>query len=120
MDGASGSAAPGLVNPAQQTIVRSVVRECYYVESALQRIMYGLEPFTVLAVLPVFAFFNSGITLDWANLPRDLAQPVTIGVFLGLLLRLGRPRRERAASPAPKPELRAPLPSLSCAPRSQA
>ena len=84
--GASGSAAPGLVNPAQQTIVRSVVRECFYVESALQRIMYGLEPFIVLAVLPVFAFFNSGISLDWANLPRDLAQPVTIGVFLGLLL----------------------------------
>ncbi len=83
----TGSAAtPGLVNAHQQTVVRSVVRECFYVESALQRILYSLEPFTALAVLPLFAFFNSGLTLDWPNLPHHLIQPVTMGVFLGLVV----------------------------------
>lgn len=83
---AGSPTTPGLVNTDQQTVVRSVVRECFYVESALQRILYSLEPFTVLAVLPLFAFFNSGLTLDWPNLPHHLIQPVTVGVFLGLVV----------------------------------
>lgn len=74
-----------LVNNQEQVVVRSLVRECFYVESALQRILYGLEPFCSLVVLPVFAFVNSGLTFDWANMSDLLRQPVTIGVLLGLL-----------------------------------
>jgi NhaA family Na+:H+ antiporter len=78
--------APTLVSEHEQVIVRSVVRECFYVESALQRILYGLEPFCALLVLPVFAFFNSGLSIDWGNFGHLLVQPVTIGVFLGLFV----------------------------------
>lgn len=78
--------APHLVSEHEQVIVRSVVRECFYVESALQRILYGLEPFCALLVLPVFAFFNSGLSIAGDSLGHLLVQPVTIGVFLGLFL----------------------------------
>lgn len=77
---------PLLVNEQEQVIVRSIARECFYVESALQRILYSLEPFCALLVLPLFAFLNSGLEIPWSGLAHNLAQPVTVGVFLGLLL----------------------------------
>lgn len=77
---------PNLVNGEEQVLVRSIVRECFYVESALQRILYGLEPFCALLVLPAFAFFNSGVSLPAGALLEIFQQPVTLGVFLGLFL----------------------------------
>ncbi|MBX7258685.1 MAG: Na+/H+ antiporter NhaA [Candidatus Hydrogenedentes bacterium] len=77
---------PLLVNARQQSLIRSILRECHHVEAPLQRIEHALHPFCVFFVMPLFAFANSGVTLDFSSLIQDFASPVAIGVILGLLL----------------------------------
>ena len=77
---------PLLVNARQQTLIRSILRECHHVEAPLQRIEHVLHPFCVFFIMPVFAFANSGVTLDFGAIPSSLASPVTLGVILGLVL----------------------------------
>ena len=75
-----------LVNARQQNLIRSMQEECHHVEAPLQRIEYNLEPFCVFFVMPIFAFANSGLTIDFAHLRELLMQPATLGVFFGLIL----------------------------------
>jgi NhaA family Na+:H+ antiporter len=44
-----------------------------------------LHPFVVFFILPVFAFFNAGVRID-GSFAEILAQPVSLGVILGLVL----------------------------------
>lgn len=46
---------------------------------------HALHPFVAYAVLPIFAFFNSGIGLA-AFTPAMVMSPVTVGCFAGLFL----------------------------------
>jgi NhaA family Na+:H+ antiporter len=46
---------------------------------------HALHPVTVWFVLPVFALFNAGVTLD-GSLSVALASPVSLGIVLGLFL----------------------------------
>lgn len=74
-----------LVNARQQSLIRSIIRECHHVEAPLQRIEHALHPFCVFFVMPVFAFANSGVTLDFGSLSQDIVSPVAVGVILGLI-----------------------------------
>ncbi len=77
---------PGQVTPRQQSIIRGMKQECIHVEAPLQRIEMDLHPLSAFVIMPVFAFANSGLHLEWSEL-RDLAfDRVTLGVFLGLFL----------------------------------
>ncbi|MCH7960158.1 MAG: Na+/H+ antiporter NhaA [Candidatus Hydrogenedentes bacterium] len=75
-----------LVSPRQQDLIRAMTTECHHVEAPLQRIEYNIEPFCVFIVMPVFAFANSGLSIDFATLGDVLMTPVAIGVFLGLIV----------------------------------
>jgi NhaA family Na+:H+ antiporter len=44
-----------------------------------------LHPVVAFVILPLFAFFNAGVTVD-ASVARDLVQPVGAGVVLGLVI----------------------------------
>jgi NhaA family Na+:H+ antiporter len=77
---------PLLVNSRQQRVVRAIEAECIHVEAPLQRIEHKLHPFTAFVIMPVFAFANSGVHLDWAHLGNVLFQPVTLGVIAGLVI----------------------------------
>ncbi len=55
--------------------------------SPAQRLARTLQPWSAYVVLPLFAFANSGIALEAHA--RDLLQPVSLGIALGLLL--GKP-----------------------------
>lgn len=85
--------APGrgrlLVSARQQDLIRALNQECHHVEAPLQRIEHNLEPWTVFLIMPVFAFANAGLHLDWAHLGELVMKPVTLGVFFGLLV--GKP-----------------------------
>ena len=77
---------PLLVNGRQQELIRFLLRECHHVEAPLQRIEHSLHPLCVLVILPLFAFANSGVTLDFGNIGGLLFERVTLGVVLGLIL----------------------------------
>jgi len=53
--------------------------------SPLRRLEHTLHPWVAFGVLPVFAFANAGITLVDIGL-KDLADPIQIGIGLGLLV----------------------------------
>lgn len=79
-------ANPKLVNSRQQRVVRAIEEECINVEAPLQRIENKLHPFTAFIIMPVFAFANAGVHIDWAHVGEMLLRPVTVGVALGLLV----------------------------------
>ena len=53
--------------------------------SPVQETAYALSPWVALGVVPVFAFFNSGIPLSFAVLDT-LATPASLGIMLGLFV----------------------------------
>ena len=77
---------PLLVNERQQQIVRAFEEECIHVEAPLQRIEHKLHPICAFLIMPVFAFANSGVHLDFGNIGPLLNNRVTVGVILGLLV----------------------------------
>lgn len=53
--------------------------------SPLRRLEEALHPWVAFAVLPLFAFANSGVTLTGLSL-RDVLHPVPLGIVAGLFL----------------------------------
>lgn len=53
--------------------------------SAVESLEHSLHPAVSFAILPIFAFANSGIDLFGIN-ANSLTHPVTLGIFLGLFL----------------------------------
>lgn len=78
-----------MVNQRQQSLLRAMNAECHHVEAPLQRLEYNIEPFCVFLVMPVFAFANAGVHIEWAQLGPLIFEPVTLGVILGLVV--GKP-----------------------------
>ena len=65
-------------------------------QSPLHRLEHSLHPWAAFLVLPLFALFNAGVSLGGAGEGAGLLNPVTVGVFLGLLV--GKPVGILAAS----------------------
>lgn len=65
-------------------------------QSPLHRLEHSLHPWVAFLVLPLFALFNAGVFLGGAGGESGLLNPITIGVFLGLLV--GKPAGILAAS----------------------
>lgn len=54
-------------------------------KSPLHSIEDGLSPYVMFGIVPVFAFANAGVVLTGLT-PADFAQPLTLGIALGLIL----------------------------------
>lgn len=54
-------------------------------ESPVQKLEHDLHPAVAFAILPIFAFANSGVSLAGVSL-SSFAEPVTLGILLGLFL----------------------------------
>ena len=78
-----------LLNRGHLNAVHSLELACHEVETPLQRLEHALHPWIAFGLLPVFAFANAGLSLEGIDLASVLAQPLTIGVTLGLLI--GKP-----------------------------
>ena len=63
--------------------------------SLLERLEEQLHPWIALAILPLFAFANAGVSLEGLTLAKLLA-PVPLGIFAGLVI--GKPLGILAAS----------------------
>jgi NhaA family Na+:H+ antiporter len=59
------------------------------VSPPLQRFEHALHPWVVFAILPLFAFFNAGLSLEGMPLFGAIGHPITLGCTLGLLI--GKP-----------------------------
>ena len=70
----------------QQRTVRAIENECIHVEAPLQRIENKLHPYAALLIMPIFAFSNSGVVVDFGSLGHLIMQPVALGIIFGLLL----------------------------------
>ncbi len=78
-----------IVNHRQQSLIRAMNAECHHVEAPLQRLEYNIEPFAAFVIMPVFAFANAGLHLPLSEIAPIIVEPVTLGIFFGLLL--GKP-----------------------------
>lgn len=69
--------------------VQELETACHDVATPLQRMEHALLPSVVFVILPLFAFFNAG--LSFQNMPVTAAvfNPVALGCFIGLFV--GKP-----------------------------
>jgi Na+:H+ antiporter, NhaA family len=75
-----------LSNHRMASIAEAAEQVASAVQSPLQRIEHGLSPWVTFIVIPVFALANAGIDLTTIALEQALAEPITQGVLLGLVL----------------------------------
>ncbi|MDP8950990.1 MAG: Na+/H+ antiporter NhaA, partial [Actinomycetota bacterium] len=69
-----------------ETKVANLERVLEDAQSPLHRLEHSLHPWVAFLVMPVFALFNAGVSLTGGG---GLANPVALGVLLGLLV--GKP-----------------------------
>ncbi|MBI4906189.1 MAG: Na+/H+ antiporter NhaA [Acidobacteria bacterium] len=72
----------------QQTAVEALEDACEKVQPPLHRLESGLHPWVTFVIMPLFALANAGVSLT-GELGRIAAQPITLGVILGLVF--GKP-----------------------------
>ena len=78
-----------LLNQEHLSAVRAIEEACHDVETPLQRLEHGLQPWVSFLVLPLFALANAGLVLEELHLTDAIIHPVTLGVTLGLVV--GKP-----------------------------
>jgi NhaA family Na+:H+ antiporter len=86
---AQGTIPGPLLHEAKLGTLLALEHACHNALSLLQRLEHALHPWVVFGVMPVFALANAGLALDSHELAAALAQPVTLGIALGLLV--GKP-----------------------------
>jgi len=75
-----------LRNQRLSGVVQTLENGIHGVETPLQRLEHTMHMPVAFLVLPIFALFNAGVHIDFANLGQALTQPLTLGVSLGLLV----------------------------------
>lgn len=85
----SESHRPGvsiLRNEEQRSILQALENGIHRVETPLQRLEHAFHLPVAMLVVPVFALANAGIPIEFSRLGEVLAEPITFGVMLGLIL----------------------------------
>jgi NhaA family Na+:H+ antiporter len=77
-----------MIDEEQQAAIESLESACERVQPPLHRMENALHNWVTFLVMPVFALANAGVPLT-GNFGETLAEPVTLGVILGLLI--GKP-----------------------------
>jgi len=77
------------LKPQHLNAVQDLELACHDVVTPLQRLEHALHPWVVFIILPVFAFFNAGLSLHQMPLARAAIHPITLGCALGLFV--GKP-----------------------------
>ena len=72
-------------NQEQRAIVQTLENGVHMVETPLQRLEHGMHLPVAFLVIPIFAFINAGIPIDFGSLGEIATHPVALGVILGLV-----------------------------------
>ena len=75
-----------LRNQQLSAVVQTLENGVHGVETPLQRLEHSMHLPVAFLVLPLFALFNAGVPIDFANLGQALSHPITLGVGFGLLV----------------------------------
>jgi NhaA family Na+:H+ antiporter len=70
-------------SPEAHSAVHSMESQLELVESPLHRIEHALHPWVGFAIMPIFAFANSGVRI-LGNVTAATRNPVSLGIVLGL------------------------------------
>ncbi|MEM7023588.1 MAG: Na+/H+ antiporter NhaA [Pseudomonadota bacterium] len=70
-----------------EVVIEHMEQVLHRAHSPLHSMEHGLTPYSAFLIMPVFAFFNAGLTLGGSE--TSLISVVSIGAFLGLLF--GKP-----------------------------
>ncbi|MEZ2336194.1 Na+/H+ antiporter NhaA [Mucilaginibacter sp. RCC_168] len=73
-----------LTTPEQHDTIEKIKKLSTDAETPLQKVEFMLHPWVAFVVMPLFALANAGIVIG-ANFFSSLANPVSIGVTIGLL-----------------------------------
>ena len=73
-------------NQEQRAIVQTLENGTRLVETPLQRLEHSMHMPVAFLVIPIFAFINAGIPIDFSAFGETLSHPVALGVMLGLVL----------------------------------
>jgi Na+:H+ antiporter, NhaA family len=74
-----------LLEPEQLYVVDKITQLTKAASTPLQRLEHALHPIVLFFIMPIFALANAGISLQGLTF-QDVITPVSVGVFLGLLL----------------------------------
>ncbi len=72
-------------NDEQKAIVQTLEDGVHAVETPLQRLEHSMHMPVAFLVIPLFAFINAGIPIDFLSLGETLSHPVALGVIAGLI-----------------------------------
>jgi len=75
-----------MTNQDLRAVVQTLENGVHKVETPLQRLEHSMHMPVAFLVIPIFAFVNAGIPMDFADLGNTLTHPVTLGVTFGLVL----------------------------------
>lgn len=75
-----------MTNTELRAVVQTLENGVHKVETPLQRLEHSMHMPVAFFVIPVFAFINAGIPMDFASMGDTLSHPVTLGVMFGLVL----------------------------------
>ena len=75
-----------MTNQDLRAVVQTLENGVHKVETPLQRLEHSMHMPVAFLVIPIFAFFNAGIPLDFSVMGNTLTHPVTMGVVFGLVL----------------------------------
>ncbi len=75
-----------MTNNALRVVVQTLEKSIHKVETPSQRLEQGLHMPVAFLVIPIFAFANAGIPIEFADIGETMAHPVTLGVVFGLVL----------------------------------
>ena len=77
------------IKPEHLNNVQELETACHDVATPLQRMEHALLPTVIFGILPLFAFFNAGLSFQNMSVSAAVFNPVTLGCFIGLLI--GKP-----------------------------
>jgi Na+:H+ antiporter, NhaA family len=77
------------LKPEHLKAVHAIELSCYQAATPLQRLEHALHPWAVFLILPLFAFFNAGLSFGQMPLAGAVTNPITLGCALGLFV--GKP-----------------------------
>ncbi|MDT8318635.1 MAG: Na+/H+ antiporter NhaA [bacterium] len=69
----------------KQAVIQSLEQACSDAEAPLEHIEHSIHPWVVYLIMPIFAFSNAGVRLDFGSLAVVLADPVFLGTIFGLV-----------------------------------
>jgi NhaA family Na+:H+ antiporter len=78
-----------LLDQKHLNAVQSIEVACHHVETPLQRMEHGLQPWVAFVIVPLFGLANAGFSLADMDLRAAATDPLAIGIAAGLLF--GKP-----------------------------